>query len=133
MAEWTVGDKLTEVVHGPLTRGDLALFAGASDDHMLLHIDSDYAKAAGYDDVFAQGMLSMAFLAQVLTATFRPESIRELSTRFLAMTPLHATVHCSGEVVEILEGISGHLARIELRAHANGALTLQGMALVALE
>ena len=129
---WKVGDKLAEVVHGPLTRTDLALFAGASADHMRLHIDSDYAKAAGFEDVFAHGMLSLAYLAQVVTGTFPPETVRELSTRFLAITPLHATVHCTGEIVEILEAQSGRLARVDLRARANGSLTLQGSALVVL-
>jgi acyl dehydratase len=130
--DWKVGDKLAEVIHGPLTRADFALFAGASGDHVPLHIDSDYAKAAGFDDVFAHGMLSMAYLAQVLTGGFPPETIRELSTRFLSITPLHATVHCSGEIVEVLEAQSERLARVDLRAHADGSLTLQGSALVAL-
>jgi acyl dehydratase len=130
--DWKVGDRLAEVVHGPLTRTDLALFAGASADHVRLHIDSDYAKAAGFEDVFAQGMLSMAYLAQVLTRAFPPETVRELSTRFLAITPLHATVHCTGEIVEILEARSEHLARIDLRARADDNSTLQGSALVAL-
>ena len=129
---WKVGDKLAEVVHGPLTRGDLALFAGASGDHVLLHIDSDHAKAAGFDDVFAHGMLSMAFLAQLLSGSFPPERIREWSTRFLAITPLHATVRCTGEIVEIFEAESEQRARISLKAYADGVATLQGSAIVAL-
>ena len=60
------GEQLPELAHEPITRATLALFAGASHDHVPLHIDSDFAKAAGMDDVFAHGMLSMAYLAQAL-------------------------------------------------------------------
>lgn len=129
---WKVGDTLPEVVHGPITRGDLALFAGASGDHVLLHIDSDHAKAAGFDDVFVHGMLSMAYLAQVLTLNFPPEAVREWSTRFLAITPLHATVRCTGTISEISDDDAGQIARVTLSASANGVPTLQGTALVAL-
>lgn len=128
--EWKAGDALAEVICGPITRGDLALFAGASGDHVLLHIDSDYAKAAGFDDVFAHGMLSMAYLAQVLTRSFPPEAIREWSARFLAITPLHATVRCTGKIAEIDD--TGTLARVILSASADGTPTLEGSAQVTL-
>jgi acyl dehydratase len=130
--DWQVGDRLGETVHGPISRGDLALFAGASGDHILLHIDSDHAKAAGFDDVFAHGMLSMAYLAQLLTGSFPPDRIRAWSARFQAITPLHATVRCTGEISEILEADGERQARITLRAEANGVATLQGTGLVAL-
>lgn len=128
--QWKVGDRLDDVVHGPISRGDLALFAGASGDHVLLHIDSDHAKAAGFDDVFAHGMLSMAYLAQLLTGNFPVEAIREWSTRFLSITPLHATVTCCGEILEISEVAGKSTARISLSASADGTPTLQGTAIV---
>jgi hypothetical protein len=40
----------------------LAVFAGASGDHVPLHIDIDFARRAGMPDVFAHGMLGMAWL-----------------------------------------------------------------------
>ena len=43
-----------------ITRTTLALYAGASGDHNPMHIDIDFAKKAGFPDVFAQGMLVMA-------------------------------------------------------------------------
>jgi acyl dehydratase len=134
-ASWRVGDVLPELVHGPITRGTLALFAGASNDHVLLHIDSDFARAAGMDDVFAHGMLSMAYLGQLLTGHFPANSLREWSVRFVAITPLYATVHCFARVVEIFAGDSGErLARLEIGARTgNGLPTLAGHAIVALE
>lgn len=42
-----VGDRLPLWQGEPFSRAALALFAGASGDHNPLHIDSDYAQAAG--------------------------------------------------------------------------------------
>jgi acyl dehydratase len=128
-----VGDILPEHVRGPITRGMLALFAGASNDHVLLHIDSDFAKAAGMDDVFAHGMLSMAWLAQLLTQ-WRPQSaLRRWNVRFTAITPLYGTLHCRGTVVEIIEAEGERRARVEIGAWTGeGVQTLAGEATVAL-
>lgn len=128
-----VGDRLPTHVQGPISRTTLALFAGASNDHVPLHIDSDYAKAAGMDDVFGHGMLSMAYLAQLLTR-WRPQSqLLRWNVRFTAITPLHAKVCADGEVTEIFEADGRRLARIALRTTTDtGVLTLEGEAVVAI-
>lgn len=129
-----VGDQLPELVRGPITRGTLALFAGASNDHVLLHIDSDFARAAGADDVFAHGMLSMAYLGQLLTRHFPQNRLREWSVRFVAITPLHATVHCFARVAEIFDEGGKPFARLHIGARTgNGLPTLAGHAIVALD
>lgn len=127
------GQELPEHVAGPIDRTTLALFAGASHDHVKLHIDSDFAKAAGMDDVFAHGMLVMAYLGQFLTR-WRPQSnIRRWGVRFVAITPLHATIHCRGRVVEVLEQDGERVARVKLGAWTEqGLQTVDGEALVAL-
>ena len=128
-----VGDRLPEHVQGPITRTTLALFAGASNDYVPLHIDSDYAKAAGMDDVFGHGMLSMAYLAQSLTRWAPQDRLRRWNARFTAITPLHATVHCRGEVVEIFEEAGERLARLKISAWTDTDLqTLDGEAVVAI-
>jgi acyl dehydratase len=128
-----VGDRLPDHVRGPITRGTLALFAGASHDHVLLHIDSDFAKAAGMDDVFAHGMLCMAYLAQMLTRWAPQERLRRWNVRFTAITPLHATVTCRGEVVEIFEEAGETLARLKIGTWIDGDVqTIDGVAVVAL-
>jgi len=131
MAE--VGDTLPELVRGPIDRATLALFAGASHDHVPLHIDSDFAKAAGMDDVFAHGMLSMAYLAQMLTHWAPQERLRRWNVRFTAITPLHATVTCRGEITEIFEEAGERLARIRIGSWTDkNVQTLDGEAVVAL-
>lgn len=133
LAALKAGDKLPEHVQGPITRGTLALFAGASNDHMLLHIDSDFAKAAGMPDVFAHGMLSMAYLAQLLTHWTPAENVREWGVRFSAITPLNAVVHCSGEVIEIYPADGEWRAKLRIGAKTSeGIVTLEGDAIIAL-
>ncbi len=132
--ELKVGMALPELVRGPITRGTLALYAGASNDHVLLHIDSDFANAAGMDDVFAHGMLSMAYLAQFLTAIVPQDQVRTWNVRFLAITPVGATVRCSGEVLELLEVEGERRARLRIRTTIEGDVrTLDGEAVIALD
>ena len=127
------GQQLPELVRGPISRATLALFAGASHDHVLLHIDSDYVKSVGIDDVFAHGMLSMAYLAQALRSWAPQDRIRRWNTRFTAITPLYATVHCRGEVAEIFEEGGERVARLKIGAWTDSGLqTLDGEAVIAL-
>ena len=129
--EPTVGDVLPELVRGPLTRGTLALFAGASHDHVFLHIDSDYARAAGMGDVFGHGMLSMAYLAQAIRTWAPQDRLKTWSARFTAITPLYATVYCRGEVIEILNDSDGRRARLNIGAWTDtGLQTLDGEAVI---
>ena len=109
----------------PVSRTTLALFAGASGDHVPLHIDLDAARAAGYDDVFAHGMLSMAYLGRLLTGWVPQDRIRSFSVRFTAITPLHAAPSCSGTLTSVEDGV----AQVELSVHlADGTTTLLGTA-----
>ena len=62
-----IGDELP-VLHLPaVDRTTLALFAGASGDHNPIHIDLNVARRSGMPDVFAQGMLGMAWVGRLMT------------------------------------------------------------------
>ncbi|MFG1955749.1 MaoC/PaaZ C-terminal domain-containing protein [Micromonospora sp. NPDC048830] len=114
----------------PISRATLALFAGASGDHNPIHIDLDVAHDAGLDDVFAHGMLSMAYLGRLLTAWVPQERIRSYRVRFVAITPVHARPTCIGRVISVDDG----LATIELAVTlADGTTTLTGDATVAVD
>ena len=124
-----VGDELPELALPPISRAALALFAGASGDHNPIHIDLDVARSAGFEDVFAHGMLSMAYLGRLLTNWVPQRRIRSYAVRFSAITPVHATPTCRGKVVAVQDG----LATLELSvALADGTTTLLGDAVVAL-
>lgn len=129
------GTQLPEHDCGPVTRTTLALFAGASGDHNPIHIDIDFAKKWGMDDVFAHGMLSMAYLAQLLTRWVPQERIRSYGVRFTSITPVQATVQCSGKVTEIFEEAGEKRAKlsIEARDKGTGKRTLAGDAVIALD
>lgn len=126
-----VDDALPEVIFGPITRKVLALYAGASGDHNDVHIDTDFAKAAGLKDVFAQGMLSMAPYARVVTDWAGIDRLESLETRFIAITPVGATGRFSGKVTEEFEVGGVRKLRISLAAYIDGDVqTLGGEAIV---
>ena len=126
------GDVLPSHDVGPITRTVLALYAGGSGDHNPMHIDSDFVKKGGMPDVFAHGMLSMGYLAQLLTQRTRPEKIRSYGVRFAAITPVNAAVTCHGKVVETFEADGEQRVRVELHTITDkGLVTLQGEAVVA--
>ena len=125
-----VGTELPALTVDPISRTTLALFAGASGDHNTIHLDIDVAKSAGLDDVFAQGMLSMAYLGRLLTGWVPQERIRSFEVRFAAITPIHAQPTCTGVVTAVADG----LATLDLTVTlADGTVTLSGAAVVALD
>lgn len=128
-----VGTILPPLDAGEITRTTLALFCGASGDHNPIHVDIDVAKSAGLDDVFAHGMLSMAYLGRLLTNWVPQADIRSFEVRFASITPIHAQPTCSGRVASI-ETVDGERrATLELAVTlADGTITLTGGAVVAL-
>jgi acyl dehydratase len=127
-----VGDTLPPLELPPLTRTTLALYAGASGDHNPMHIDVDFARAAGMPDVFAHGMLSMAWLGRLLTNWAPQRDLREFSVRFSAITRVGERIVCRGHVADKLERDGEHLLRIVMTtANEKGEVKLTGEAFVA--
>ena len=87
----------------PISRHMLALYCGASGDINPIHVDLDFARAAGFPDVFAHGMLVMAYLGLMLEEAGPPEGIVALSTRFVAITQLGATITCEARIAQVTE------------------------------
>ena len=94
----------------------LALFAGASGDHNPVHIDIDFARRAGMPDVFAHGMLGMAWLGRMLTSWAPQSRLRRFDVRFQGVTHLGHAIRCHGRMVERLELEGERCLRIELVA-----------------
>lgn len=128
-----VGDAVVAKTFPKITRARLALYAGASGDHNPIHIDSDFAKSAGFPDVFSHGMLIMGLLGQALTDAVGPDRLRSFSTRFVAITQLGAAIRCDGTVAELFEAEGESRARLALTARdETGDVKLAGEAIVAL-
>ncbi|CAM3972854.1 MaoC/PaaZ C-terminal domain-containing protein [Tsukamurella ocularis] len=124
-----VGTVFDDLALPPISRAALALFAGASGDHNPIHIDIDFARSAGFDDVFVHGMLSMAYLGRLVTDRVPQSRLRSYGVRFGAITPIHGQPTCRGEVTAVADGV----AHVDLSVTlADGTVTLTGHASIAL-
>lgn len=134
ITEFEVGAQLPPLRIEPISRTTLGLFAGASGDHNPIHIDIDNARSAGVDDVFAHGMLSMAYLGRLLTDLVPQERIRGFGVRFTAITPVHASPTCTAVVRAVEELEDEKVAVLDLTVQLDdGTVTLAGEARVALD
>ena len=85
------------------------------------------------EDVFAQGMLPMAYLGRLLTDWVPQHAIRAFSNRFTAITQIDEAITCRGEIIEKLEKDGEKLVRLNIVAtNENGEVKLAGQALIAL-
>lgn len=105
---------------GAFSRSQLALFAGGSGDHNLIHIDLDVARAKGFDDVIVPGMLLMAQLGRMLSDWAGPHGVRQWTVRFTSLTPvLAAPLYCA-EILEEIEWAGEACLRLALCAEVEG-------------
>ena len=127
-----VGDRVVHKAFPPITRHTLALYCGASGDHNPIHVDLDFAKKFGFKDVFAHGMLSMAFLGRIVTSYAPQKNVRKLGTRFTSITWVGDVITVSGKVTGKREANGEKLVDLEVKCtNQNGQDTLQGHATVA--
>lgn len=96
-----VGDCLPVLTLEPISRTTLALYAGASGDHNPVHIDIDAAKQAGYNDVFAHGMLVMAYLGRAITDAVPQSDLHEYGVKFTTITHLYERLFCCARVEQV--------------------------------
>ena len=97
----SVGDKIPELLIEPITRSALKAYAHASGDFNPIHIDSNYAKKVGMKDVFAHGMLILAYLGRALTNIIPQSNLKNLNTNFCSITNIGDVLTCSGSVSEV--------------------------------
>lgn len=127
------GTVVAERVAPPITRALLAQFGFASYDSNPIHVDLDFAKAAGQPDVFAHGMLIMARLVAVASDLARVRGLRAVSGRFVALTKIGDEIRSTARLVEYREGPAGREAVLELvAADQRGEVKIKGEAVVAI-
>src|ERR1700736_4463626 len=114
--ELSIGSPLPELRKDAITKVQLVKYAGASGDYNLIHTDDETARRVGLDGVIAHGMLSMAFLGQYLCWLTGPESVRQLSVRFVEMVRPGDTLTCRGRVKERTSGNAGRHLQLEVWA-----------------
>jgi len=111
-----VGDEMPPLAKPPIQRIQLIRYAGASGDFNPIHVDEEFAKAAGMGGVFAHGMLSMGFVAQSITDWLGPGSIRKLGVRFAALVRPGDVITCKGRVLAKSSKNDQHLVELEVWA-----------------
>ena len=130
----SVGDEISAVNKPAISRHTLALYCGGSGDHNPIHVDSDFAKAAGMPDVFAHGMLSMAYLGQALTGWVPQSALRSYGVRFASITWVGNELTYGGTVTEKFEEEGEKRVRLEVKAaDQDGDIKLIGEAIVTLD
>ncbi len=110
------GEVVGALVTQPITRHTLALYCGASSDHNPIHVDIDFARAAGMPDVFAHGMLSMAYLGRLVTRLAPQSAVQSLSARFTSIVQVGAEIACRAELIERIVQNGKQCARLRLVA-----------------
>jgi len=110
-AELKAGDTGPEPTIEEIERRDFVKYAGASGDFNPIHYDQRLANTAGYDDVFAQGMLTAGFAVQAVTKWFGIENIDSYGVRFESQVWPGDTVTAVAEIVAI--EVDGEEATVE--------------------
>ncbi len=92
-----------------VTQEQIDAYADVSGDHNPIHINREVARAVGLDGTIAHGMLSMAFLGQLLTdwlANSAPKGswLARLKVRFQGMVRPGDTVTCQGVLGQSVDG-----------------------------
>jgi acyl dehydratase len=101
------GDALPPLVK-EVTLTRMVMYGAATWDFMRIHYDTAFAQAQGFEQVFADGQMLGAFLAQlVVDWAGEPGALRRLGVRYRTFVFPGDTVTCSGHVTrKFVEGDS---------------------------
>lgn len=69
---------------GPVSREQIARYADAVDDHNPIHIDEDFAKAAGMPSVIAHGPLTLTLAIDALVKAHGATALKRFDGRLRA-------------------------------------------------
>ena len=122
------------LVKPPITRLQIAKFAGASGDFNPSHVDEDIARdIGGMGGVFAHGMIGMGFIGQLLTDYLWDRPLRRFSTRAVIIVRPGDSLTCFARVVRKWVEDEENLVEFEVGArNQRGELTHIGQAIALL-
>ena len=114
---------------GPITRTAIARYAGAGGDFNPVHVDEEFARAAGMPSVFSHGLLSAGLLGQYLARWVGQANVRRFGVRFTGQVWPGDVLTLSGTVERVEESDGERLAHIALGAsRQTGDVVLKGFA-----
>ncbi len=116
---------------GPISRTDIVRYQGASGDFNPIHHDIEFAKSAGFEDVFVVGMLVAGYLATFASDLVGVESINKFKIRFQAQTWPDDLIICSAKIILTQSETNGDQSQVTLELVAknqNGVLAATAQA-----
>ena len=129
-----VGDSLAPLVKGPLEKSQFVAYGQAAMDANPINTDDEFAQQSGYKSVFAQGMLSMGFLAQMLVDNAGAGNVSRFKVRFTKITWPGETITCRGVVTRKYEENGRKLVDCEVHTETeSGERRVEGSATLVLE
>ena len=96
-----MGYEISETNIGPFDQNDLLKYAKASGDFNPIHLDKEFAKIIGLDNVIVLGMLIMAHLGKSVANSNSVSFLKNFSVQFCSITKLEERLICKGEVSKI--------------------------------
>ena len=123
-----------EMKKPPITRLQIAKFAGASGDFNPSHVDEDIAREiGGMGGVFAHGMLGMGFIGQMLTDWLWDRPLRLFSAKAVLLVRPGDSLTCFGKVARKWVEDEDNLIELEVGArNQKGEITHTGQAIAVL-
>jgi len=125
-----VGTVVAQRTFPALGRDDLRRYAEASGYLNPLHLETAFARRAGFDDVIVHGMLGMALLGRLLTEAFPAQSLLHFRSRFRNVIPVGKAIVCEAT----LTASDGRVADLALAAATEGGpVAIEGAARLLVE
>ena len=112
---------------GPFNQDDLVKYAKASGDFNPIHLDKEFAKTMGLDNVIAHGMLIMAHLGRSIANSNSVSFLKHFSVQFCSITKLEERLICKGEVSKIEENNQKKIITLNLKVlNLSGEIKILG-------
>lgn len=125
MREFAKDEVILDVTWPGASRDQIALFSEATEDPNPIHLDEDFARAAGFPTVLQQGPMTTAHFARLLGEAVGPERIRVLDVSFTAPVFPGEELRLVAVVTEVGERVACALTA----AKADGSETARGEAI----
>ena len=91
-----------------VTQDMICSYADAAEDHNPLHVDPEFAKTTRYGGTIAHGMLSVAFIQELMARTFETDWMEsgDIEVSFMAPVRPGETITAEAKVMKVspLEG-----------------------------
>jgi 3-hydroxybutyryl-CoA dehydratase len=128
-AAWSVGDALP-VLTWRVTQPMIDAYARASGDFNPIHVDPDYARSGPFGRTIAHGLMTLAFVAQMLNRWSDGgfDEAGEIEVTFISPVFAGETVEVSGLIEAIVERDGATAARVKLICKAGDREILAGAA-----